>query len=226
MTTVRGILVILVLLMGGQLAFAQPPTERPAAHARRAAAVKAHGLQVTGEHLIMWFTPVLSRQQVEALVRRLDAAVAEAKRVIGTQEWQRIGDQKLTYYLVDEPSGAGQSAQGSGEGEVFIPAEFIKQEGRAPLLSFGILELVVPKRPLPFEVALNQVGPGNKMPPGVLTADHAYSIWTGIPNYLTRLVAERTGFVETGFVDYGPLATVDALCAQRLETVEPAKVLP
>jgi hypothetical protein len=58
MTTVRRALLILVLLVAGQLAFAHPPAERPAANAQRAAAVKADGLQVTGEHLNMWFTPV------------------------------------------------------------------------------------------------------------------------------------------------------------------------
>ena len=209
----RGALVVVGLSVLAASALAQPPTERPAANAQRAAAVKAKGTQLTGDHIIVWFTPALTRQEVESIVRRLDPTIGEAKRVIGKHDWQRIGNQKITYYFVDESFIANSSS----EGEVFIPAEFIKQEGRAPFLGLAIQELLTPKRPFPL---------GETNDPDVRLADFVFSIWHGVGDYIATAVKDRTAFVETGSVDLGKPAAVDALCAQRLGGVDSAKVVP
>ena len=82
----------------------------------------------------------VSLSDAESLRDRLDRAIGEARQIIGTQPWQRLGAQKIAYYFSD----GDFDGHGTGLGKVFIPTASLRQAGGASLLYGGVAELLVP----------------------------------------------------------------------------------
>ena len=95
---------------------------------------------VIGGHVEMWFPMTVSRSDAESLRDRRDRAIGEARQIIGTQPWQRLGTQKIACYFPDEDFGG----HGTGLGKVFVPTASLQQAQGAYLLYSGVSELLVP----------------------------------------------------------------------------------
>ena len=202
-----------VLLLSSTSGFAQQLLELGAADVKRIEQLQQGGYQVTGDHVVMWFPTILSRSDAENLRDDLDRVIGEARQMIRSQSWQRLGaGQKITYYFVDGPI----VSHGTGLGKVFIPAALLHQRARAPLLTSGVVELLTPVRELP------------DAPPNgdVFAPDFVLSVWLGLRHYITLTASERTGFGETGEYDLRRLGDVDALCVTRVRETDPAMILP
>ena len=173
---------------------------------KRIEALKTSGGHVSGANVEIWFPPALSKNDMEALLRTLDPAVAELRRMVGRHDWQRNGDTKLTYYIADDRF----VSHASGRAAVFIPLVRV-QDGRAPFLHEVTHELLFPK---------GQTA-GTLKP-----SERPLWLIEGLPDYIAQTVAAKTGFQEGDVFDVGGLSQVDATCAERVKTADGAQMLP
>jgi len=172
---------------------------------KRVAALTKTGTRLDGDHVTLWFPPSLSRTDAEALVKRIDPAVAALWRRVGTHDWQRVRKGKITYYLSDDTF----VAHASGRSAVFVPMARVK-DGRAPFLHEATHELLASRR--------TDATGGPPM---------ARPLWLteGLPDYLARLAADESGITEEGPFGTGTIAGVDAICAERARTPDGAEIL-
>ena len=176
----------------------QPGTE--AAIAQDAGRVKRlmnEGARIEGKHVTVWFPPALSGPEAESLASRLDAGVAELRRLIGTHDWQAIGTQRATFYLVDEPRFTSYARSGA----IFVSVASMKA-GRVAFLGGAVLELLRPK----------SGGPPTDSDPVWLTR--------GVQEYLAQAVGPQVGLNEPDFLGVGPSAEADQRCASLATSAE------
>jgi hypothetical protein len=166
------------------------------------------GDHIAGTHLVLWFPPSLARPDAEALVKRLDPAVAGLWRRVGTHDWQAVPRGKITYYLSDDAF----VAHASGRSAVFVPMARVK-DGRAPFLHEATHELLASTR---FGAPAGAGAPAVRRP-----------LWLteGLPDYIVRLVAAELGLTEEGPFATPDLAGVDRVCAERARTADGATML-
>lgn len=170
--------------------------------------LKRTGDHIEGEHLVLWFPASLARPDAEALVTRLDPAVAGLWRRVGIHEWQAVPKGRITYYLSDDVF----VAHASGRSAVFVPMARVK-DGRAPFLHEATHELL----------ASTRVGlPGTA---GALPVRRPLWLTEGLPDYVARLVAAELGITEEGPFATPDLASVDRVCAARARTVDGTTML-
>lgn len=196
------------VLAGPALLSAQTALNWAADDGARVASLEATGTRLEGEHLVLWFPASLSRAEGEALVRRLDPAVLGLWRRVGVHPWQAVPKGRITYYLHDDAF----VAHATGRSAVFIPMARVK-DGRAPFLHEATHELLS-----------SRVG----APPGGGGQGPRRPLWLteGLPDYVTRLVADEVGLVEQGPFGMPRLSDVDAACAERARTADGATMLP
>ena len=206
MLHLSSLVVLAIFLLLPTTAFAQPPEVAPADQ-KRIEELERDGRHVTGDHVEMWFPMTVSRSDAESLRDRLDRAIGEARQMIGTQPWQRLGAQRIAYYFPDGDFGG----HGTGLGKVFVPTASLQQaEGTSVV--FGVAELLVP---VPYLLE-------GKVEGNVFAPDLVLSVLLGLRHYIRLTAGERTGFVETGQYDLGRLRDIDTLCVTRVRATEPS----
>jgi hypothetical protein len=166
------------------------------------------GDHMDGTHLVLWFPPSLAKPDAEALVKRLDPAVAGLWRRVGTHDWQAVPKGKIIYYLSD----GAFVAHASGRSAVFVPMARVK-DGRAPFLHEATHELLASTRVGPPGVA------------GLPPVRRPLWLTEGLPDYVVRLVATELGITEEGPFATPDLAGVDRVCAERARTADGATML-
>lgn len=201
---IRWIVVLTLSLMASPPAAGQQLLNWAADDGKRVETLAKTGSRIDGDHLVLWFPPSLSRTDAEALVKRLDPAVAGLWRRVGTHDWQAVPKGKITYYLIDDTF----VAHASGRSAVFVPMARV-QDGRAPFLHEATHELLASKR--------TDAGRPPVFRPLWLTE--------GLPDYIARLVAGETGITEEGPFGTPAIAGVDAVCAQRARTPDGAAIV-
>lgn len=175
----------------------------------RVASLEKGGTRLEAEHLVLWFPASLAKADAEALVRRLDPAVAGLWARVGVHDWQAVPKGKITYYLHDDAF----VAHASGRSAVFVPMARVK-DGRAPFLHEATHELLASTRVAP--------------PPAGEAAPVRRPLWLteGLPDYITRVVAADLDITEEGPFATPALAGVDGVCAERARTTDGATMIP
>jgi hypothetical protein len=176
---------------------------------KRVAALAKDGARIEGEHAIIWFPSSFSRADGDALLKRLDPALAALWRRVGVHDWQLVPKGKITYYLVDEAFVAHASARSA----VFVPMARVR-DGRAPFLHEATHELLASKR----TDSSSRSGAQPVVRPLWLTE--------GLPDYVARLAAAEVGMIEEGPFGTPTLDGVDAVCAERARTADGAAMMP
>lgn len=197
-----GLVLALVLTMP---VAGQPLLNWAADDGKRVESLAKSGSRLDGENLVLWFPSSLPKADAEALLKRLDPAVAGLWRRVGKHDWQAVPKGKITYYLSDDTF----VAHASGRSAVFVPMARVK-DGRAPFLHEATHELLASNR-----VDRSRRGPG------------ARPLWLteGLPDYIARLVAEEAGITEEGPFGTATIVGVDAICAQRARTPDGATMV-
>src|SRR5947209_7315108 len=109
----------------------------------RIASLHEHGVRVEGKEVSVWLPPeALSEPQRQELVDNLDRGVTALRALIGAHPWQRLHEQKITYYISPERF----VAHATGRGVVLMPLARLR-EGRAPFLHESAHELLFPQPP-------------------------------------------------------------------------------
>src|SRR5688572_3833124 len=142
----------------GSIAIAQsgPQSARPL-NARADDERQRADLIATGERregkLVVLFTPAGALPDAEeaALLERLETGVAALRAAIGQHSWQLVRDQRIAYYISNEPFVSHAS-----DGAVYIPLDRV-QDGRAPYLHEAAHVLLAAPRPA-------GVQPGQRLP--------------------------------------------------------------
>jgi hypothetical protein len=210
-TSITGRLVVTgCILATPALAFAQQPLNWAADDGKRVAVLAKDGSRIDGQNVIIWFPPTLSRADAEALLKRIDPAVAGLWHRVGIHDWQLVPKGKITYYLVDDAF----VAHASGRSAVFVPMARVR-DGRAPFLHEATHELLASRRNEPSSAR------GSATPV-------VRPLWLteGLPDYIARLVAQESGITEEGPFGTPTLDGVDATCAERARTADGAAMLP
>jgi len=169
---------------------------------KRVAELAAGGNRDEGANVVLW-TPAgaLGADERRALVARLDRGVAALRTLVGSHDWQTVGDRKITYYV----SADRFVAHASGRAAVFIPLIRL-QDGKAPYLHEAMHELLA---------TAETRGP---MDPARLERIQQRPLWLGegLPDYVALTAAASTGTTEGDVFDIGGLDGVDRTCATRL----------
>jgi hypothetical protein len=213
------VLVIAALVtMTDQLCAWSQSSARPlnwaADDATRIAHLHEGGIRVEGQQVIVWFPPqALVEPQRQELVDNLDRGVTALRALIGAHPWQRLRDQKITYYISPEHF----IAHATGRGTVLMPLVRLL-EGRAPFLHESAHELLFPQPPS---------APDDPSPAGMRVPLASRPVWLseGMADYVAQTVAAETGFAEGDVFNVGGLARVDTTCMQRLQGPRGAEVL-
>src|SRR5712691_10742813 len=109
----------------------------------RIAYLHEHGVRVEGKEVIVWLPhEALAEPQKQEMVDKLDRGVTALRALIGAHPWQRLSDQKMTYYISRERF----IAHATGRATVLMPLARL-QEGRAPFLHESVHELLFPQPP-------------------------------------------------------------------------------
>jgi hypothetical protein len=180
----------------------------------RMAYLHEHGVRVEGKEVIVWWPPdVLPEPQRQEMVDNLDRGVTALRALIGTHPWQRLREQKITYYISPERF----VAHATGRGVVLIPLARLR-EGRAPFLHESAHELLFSQLPS---------APDDPSHAGTRVPLASRPVWLieGMADYVAQTVAAETGFAEGDVFDVGGLAQADKTCAQRLQGPRGAEVL-
>jgi hypothetical protein len=180
----------------------------------RIAYLHEHGVRVEGQQVIVWLPPeALAEPQRQELVDNLDRGVTALRALIGAHPWQRLRDQKITYYISPERF----IAHATGRATILMPLARL-QEGRAPFLHESVHELLFPQPPSSPDDLSNV---GMRVP---LTSRPGWLI-EGMADYVAQTVAAETGFAEGDVFNVGGLARADTTCVQRLQGPRGAEVL-
>jgi len=180
----------------------------------RIASLHEDGGRVEGKEVIVWLPPeALSEPQRQELVDHLDRGVTALRVLIGAQPWQRLREQKLTYYISPECF----VAHATGRGVVLMPLARLR-EGRAPFLHESAHELLFPQPPsAPDDPSHAETR--------VPLASRPVWLIEGMADYVAQTVAAETGFAEGDVFAVGGLAQADQTCVQRLQGPRGAEVL-
>lgn len=188
----------------------QQPLNWAADDGKRVAVLAKDGARIEGEHTIIWFPPSFARADADALLKRLDPAVAGLWGRVGVHDWQVVRKGKITYYLVEDTFVAHATARSA----VFVPMARVR-DGRAPFLHEATHELLASKWADPSS---SREGRPSVVRPLWLTE--------GLPDYIARLVAGDAGITEEGPFGTPTLDGVDAVCAERARTADGTAMMP
>jgi hypothetical protein len=181
--------------------------------ATRIAHLHEGGIRVEGQQVIVWFPPqALAEPQRQELVDNLDRGVTALRALIGAHPWQRLREQKITYYISPEPFIAHATGRG-----VLMPLVRLL-EGRAPFLHESAHALLSPQPPsAPDDPSLAETR--------VPLASRPVWLREGMADYVAQTVAAETGFAEGDVFNVGGLVRADTTCVQRLHGPRGAEVL-
>ena len=196
-----------------------PPGQRlawDADDAKRIASLEATGRKTEGKLAVLW-TPAGALDDAESakLIERVDKGLAALRRVIGTHPWQAVRDQRIRYYISDDPF---VSHSVNGTEVVLMPLARLR-DGRAPFFHEAAHALL-----------------GRALPPGAgvldpasrdrLTATRPMWLLEGIAEYFGKSAAQLAGVVDGDPFDSGGLEGMDRTCAQRSAVRPGERVLP
>jgi hypothetical protein len=211
------VLAVLMTMTDQQCAWSQSsarPLNWAADDPTRIAYLHEHGVRVEGKDVIVWLPPeALTEPQRQELVDNLDRGVTALRALIGAHTWQRLRDQKITYYISPERF----IAHATGRATVLMPLARLL-EGRAPFLHESAHELLFPQ---PSSAPDDPSHVGTR----VLLASRPVWLIEGMADYVAQTVAAETGFAEGDVFAVGGLAQADKTCAQRLQGPRGAEVL-
>lgn len=184
--------------------------------AKRIASLEATGRKTDGKLAVLW-TPAgaLDDGESAALIERVDRGVAALRKLIGVHAWQAVRDQRIRYYISDDPFVA-HSVNGT---EVVVMPLARLRDGRAPFFHEAAHALL-----------------GRALPPGAglldpesrdrVTAARPMWLVEGIAEYFGKSAAQLAGVVDGDPFDSGGLDGMDRTCAQRSAIPPGERVLP
>ena len=187
-----------------------PPAPQPlnwnAGDSARVAWLDANGRRMTGEFIELLAPPAeMSEAWQAALLDSLDRGVAALRRLVGSHEWQRLGDRPIRYYLVAER----MISHASGNGVVFVSMHHARS-GDAPYLHEAGHELLAAPRPF-FYVEYPDTVQAEAWFQGA-----PYWLMEGLPDLLAQQAASAAGTVEGDVFRIGTVEQTDSTCAARL----------
>lgn len=213
------LLVLLSSLMS--VAHQQQPSPQPLdigeSDPKRIADLQARGRRTDGTLVVLW-TPAgaLTEAETRQLVDRLDKGVAALRTLIGRHPWQAVRDQRIVFYVSEEPF----VAHSKGDEVVMIPLARVR-DGRAPFLHETAHALTAR--------AISERVPADRRDPSVfgkLRATRPLWLIEGLADYLAKSVMASSGLTEGDIFEVGNLQEVDTTCASRLVTPIDEQVLP
>jgi hypothetical protein len=205
----RFALVLALVTAGPAFAAAQTALDWSADDGARIEALGKTGRRIDGTHMVLWHPPSLPAATADALVARLDPAVAALRRRVGRHGWQAVPVERITFYLSDDAF----VSHASGRAAVFVPIARVL-DGRAPYLHEAAHEL------------LASSAVDTPATDGALRVRRPLWLTEGVPDYIAQVVAGEVGIVEVGPFASGGLAGADAVCAERARSTDGASMLP
>jgi hypothetical protein len=185
---------------------AAQPLKWDAVDSAQIAWLETHGRRIDGRQVIVLAPPEqMTAGWQTALVDSLDRGVAELRRLIGTNSWQRIGPRPIRYHLVPER----MISHASGRDVVFISMYHVNK-GQAPYLHEAVHELLAPPPPFFYAEYADTI-----QAEAVFQAK-PYWLMEGLPDVLALRAASASGMVEGDVFTIGGLEKVDSTCAARL----------
>jgi hypothetical protein len=174
----------------------------------RIAFLRQHGVRVERNHVIVWAPrDTLPRTRLEALADSLDRGFAAMRHYIGAPySWQRLGGNKVTYYLAADRFISHATTYNA----VFIPVSRVR-EGTAPLLHEAAHVLLMPNPPY-FGDEFADSTEGRRL-------DNLRPLWLteGLADVVAQAVWPVTGPFEGDVFNIGGLARVHQTCAVRVQ---------
>ena len=168
--------------------------------AKRIATLEATGRKTEGKLAVLW-TPAGALDDAESakLIERVDKGLAALRKVIGTHPWQAVRDQRIRYYISDDPF---VSHSVNGTEVVLMPLARLR-DGRAPFFheaAHALLGRALPPGAGPLDPAsLDRV-----------TATRPMWLLEGIAEYFGKSAAQLAGVVDGDPFDSGGLEGMDS----------------